>query len=187
MQPRPATPTVAFRRWGAEASRATRCHLSCPFTQTPLMERREDSPSSRNSHRLPGRDLDVPECAHHVSASTRAGLHTRAPLCVCIPGHACLSGSVRLGQARFYQAGRWAPPPRGLPGLDASQPGELCSAQRVGSTWKRKGETPAVSFGLRAVSISQSPAQGKRKCEGLKPGLAFRGGPAGRVPADPCV
>lgn len=132
LQPRPATPTVAFRRWGAEASRATRCHLSCPFTQTPLMERREDSPSSRNSHRLPGRDLDVPECAHHLSASTRAGLHTRAPLCVCIPGHACLSGSVRLGQARFYQAGRWAPPPRGLPGLDASQPGELCSAQRVG-------------------------------------------------------
>ena len=74
--------------------------------------------------------MDVPECAHHVSASTRAGLHTRGPPCVCIPGHAYLSGSVRLGQARFYQAGRWAPPPRGLPGLDASQPRELCSAQR---------------------------------------------------------
>lgn len=79
--PRPATPHYDLLKTGYRGLQGHQMPLSCPFTQTPLMERREDSPSSRNSHRLPGReDLDVPECAHHVSASTHA--HACPPVCV---------------------------------------------------------------------------------------------------------
>ena len=125
-----------------------------------------------------------------MSVSTRASLHQHVPPCVCVcaslgtPASLTAFGWTRHafakpgnGHHHLTATPAWVPASRG----NFSQPSGL------GSTWKRKGETPAVSFGLGAVSVSQSPAEGKRKCEGLKPGLAFRGGPAGLGPADPCV
>lgn len=120
--PRPATPHYDLLKTGYRGLQGHQMPLSCPFTQTPLMERREDSPSSRNSHRLPGReDLDVPECAHRVSASTHA--HA-CPLCVCAPlgtpASLAVSGWTRhaftkRGDGRHHLAAApaWMPASRG--------------------------------------------------------------------------
>ena len=105
------------------------------------------------------------ECPH-VSMSTCAGLHTRVPPCVCV----CVCAS--LGTPASPAAFCWTTHERGgglhhltaTPAWVPASRGNFSQPSGRGSTWKRKGETPAASFGPGAVSLSQPPAEGKWKC-----------------------
>ena len=117
------------------------------------------------------RYMDVPECAHHMSMSTRERVHMCRPPHACPPVCVCAS----LGTPASPAAFRWTIHAftKGGDGLHhlAATPawvpasrGSFSQPSGRGSTWKRKGESPAASFGLGAVSLSQPPAEGKWKC-----------------------